>query len=237
MNGAGSDAGGPDTIGLTTRLKLWDAPVRLTHWSFVALLPALWWTGETGKLDLHQKIGLVMLGLVTFRILWGLFGSSTARFASFVKGPGAIFAYAKGLLGGGNATVVGHNPLGGLSVIALLGLLAAQVGFGLFAQDVDGLESGPLSYLISYDGADAARGWHHLLFAAIQAFVVLHICAVLFYRFVKKDKIIGPMITGGKDFPASVAQPALVPAWRIIACAVPAIALAWWISKGAPQAF
>lgn len=215
-------------------IKLWDVPVRLIHWSLVLLLPALWWSGETGKLDLHQKMGLIMLGLVVFRILWGIFGSETARFTSFIKGPGRVLSYLKTLFSGGSTPSVGHNPLGAISTILILGLLGAQVGFGLFAQDVDGLESGPLSYLVSYDGADTAREWHHLLFSLIQLVVLLHIIAILFYTFVKRDRLVGPMITGRKQFPAAVAQPALVPAWRILACLIPAMGLTWWVSLGAP---
>ena len=220
------------------RIKLWDLPIRLVHWSFVLLLPVLWWTAEEGKVDLHKTIGLIMLGLVAFRLLWGVFGSSTARFSSFVKGPGTVIAYVRGLRSGTSAPVVGHNPLGALSVILLLALLAAQVSIGLFAQDVDGIESGPLSYLVSYETADAAREVHEMVFDLIVVIVILHIAAIVYYLRAKKDNLVRPMITGSRDMPASVAAsvaaPIMAPMWRAIVCAVLAGALAWWVSLGCP---
>ncbi|UVO52602.1 cytochrome b/b6 domain-containing protein [Sphingomonas sp. SUN039] len=219
----------------TARIKLWDVPVRSIHWAIVLLMPALWWTGEEGDLTLHKQLGYVMLMLVAFRLFWGFFGSSTARFSSFLKGPRAIVAYASGLFGEESATVVGHNPIGGWSAALLLGLLAAQVAIGLFAQDVDGIESGPLSYLVSYDTADAARGWHHLLFNILLGFIALHVAAILFYLFVKRDNLVGPMVTGSKQVTSAVEQPRFAPLWRAAVGVVLSMALGWWISAGIPH--
>jgi cytochrome b len=210
------------------RVKLWDLPLRLVHWSLVVLLPALWWTWRSGNLSLHQKLGFVTLALLLFRILWGLFGSSTARFAHFVKGPRAIAAYLRG----GSPANVGHNPLGALSVLALLGLMTAETGFGLFAQDVDGEEFGPLARYVSYETADWARDWHALLFNLILATVAIHVLAILFYLLVKRDNLVGPMITGRKRFDEQVAEPSMAPAWRAVVAAIVAAAIAWWVSKG-----
>lgn len=214
----------------TGRIRLWDLPVRLVHWSFVGLLPALWWTGETGDIATHKTLGLIMLALVAFRLIWGLVGSQTARFASFVKGPAAILAYLRGK----TKPAIGHNPLGALSVLALLGLLGTQVGYGLVAQDVDGLESGPLSYLVSYETADLARGWHHLLFNVILAVAALHVAAVLFYLLIKHDNLVTPMIIGDKVYAEPVDAPRTAPFWRLAASAATAAVLAWWIGLGAP---
>ena len=220
---------------MDNKVKLWDAPVRIVHWSFVGLVPALWLSAENGRIDLHQTLGLVLLGLVAFRILWGFFGSDTARFARFVKGPGAVIAYLKGVRSGEEAAPsVGHNAAGGWSVIALLGLLAAQVTIGLFTQDVDGIESGPLSYLVSYETADAMREWHELVFNAIVGLVVLHVAAIMFYRFVKKDNLIHPMVTGSKRFATAVTAPAMAPLWKALPLVLIAGGMAWWISIGAP---
>lgn len=212
-------------------VRLWDLPVRLTHWSFVALIPALWWTGEEADIATHKTLGLVMLGLVVFRLLWGVVGSSTARFARFVRGPGAVLDY---LRGGTADQRIGHNPLGALSVVALLGLLAAQIGAGLFAQDVDGLESGPLATYVAYETADAAREWHHLLFNLLAAVIVLHLAAILFYRVVKRDNLITPMITGKRSYGRTVQTPAIAPAWLALVVAALSAAIAWWVSLGAP---
>lgn len=212
-------------------IRLWDLPVRLVHWAFVLLLPALWWTGENGELELHRTVGYVMLALVVFRAVWGFAGSATARFSGFVKGPRTVFAYLRGALDG---PTLGHNPVGAISVLLLLGLLGAQIAAGLFAQDVDGLESGPLTYLVSYDTADTARGIHHLLFNVILGVVTLHVAAIAYYLFVKRDNLIRPMVTGRKEVAAEVAQPATAPLWRAAAIGLASAAFAWWISAGAP---
>ena len=208
--------------------KLWDFPVRLVHWGLAVLLPSLWWTWRSGDLALHQKLGLVALGLLLFRILWGIFGSSTARFTHFVKGPREIAAYLRGR----SASSVGHNPLGALSVIGLLGLMIVEVGFGLIAQDVDGEESGPLAQYVSYETADWARGWHALLFNMIVALVAAHVLAILFYLIVKRDNLVGPMVTGRKAYKSGVSEPWMAPAWRMVAAAVVAAGAAWWTSTG-----
>src|SRR6476661_2336880 len=126
----------PET-GPVSRVKLWDFAIRLVHWSFVLLLPALWWTWKQGDIATHKLLGYVLLALLVFRIFWGLAGSDTARFAGFVRGPRAVGAYVRGLFSKEAEPVVGHNPVGGWSVVALLSLLFAQTVVGLFTQDVD----------------------------------------------------------------------------------------------------
>jgi cytochrome b len=215
-------------------VKLWDLPIRIVHWSFVVLLPCLWWTARKGDLDTHLKLGMVMLILVVFRILWGLLGSSTARFSRFVRGPVTVARYLRGLFGQEGEPIVGHNPLGALSVVALLLLLAAQVGFGLVAQDTDGLYSGPLNYLVGYDTAEAARDWHELGFNVILAVVVVHVLAIVFYLTAKRDNLVGPMITGRKRYTGAVAAPAMAPLWRLALCLCLAVGAGWWVWSGGP---
>jgi cytochrome b len=212
------------------RIRLWDWPIRLMHWSLALLMPALWWTWKYDRLQLHELLGYITLGLLAFRLYWGFAGSSTARFSSFVRGPRAIWAYVRGTR---PEPVVGHNPLGGLSVVALLGLMIAQVILGMFTQDVDGIESGPLTYLVSYETADAARHWHGLLFNVLLGFIALHLCAVAFYLLVKRDNLVGPMVTGRKHM-AAATSPRFVPWWRVLAGATVSAALAYWVSLGCP---
>lgn len=212
-------------------IRLWDWPVRLTHWSFVMLLPAMWWTGENGDLSRHILLGEVFLGLVVFRVLWGLVGSQTARFSAFLKGPRGVLSYIRGIPGPKRP---GHNPIGGWSVVAMLALLAVQIGLGLIAQDIDALESGPLSHLVSYETSDAAREWHHLLFNGILVLVALHICAILFYLFVKRDNLVRPMVSGDKVVDDEIDQPRPGSAITAAACLVIAAGLAWWVALGAP---
>lgn len=219
---------GPATAGNGRRIRLWDLPVRLIHWSLVVLLAALWWTWHSGRTPLHEKLGYITLGVLLFRLYWGVFGSSTARFSHFVKGPRQIAAYVRGT----SRANIGHNPLGALSVILLLGLMMVEVGFGLFAQDVDAEESGALARFVSYDTADWARGWHAALFNEILAVVALHVLAIFFYLVVKRDNLVGPMVTGRKSFEEQVAQPAMASLTRALIGIVISGAIAWWVSAG-----
>jgi cytochrome b len=209
-------------------IKLWDLPLRLVHWSLVLLLALLWWTWKSGQTDLHEKLGYVTLATLMFRIYWGLFGSSTARFSQFVKGPRAIAAYLRGR----SPTTVGHNPLGALSVLLLLGLMIVEVGFGLFTQDVDGIESGPLAQYVSYETADWARDWHALLFNVILALVAIHVLAILFYLVVKRDNLVGPMVTGRKSFDEDVEAPRMGSIANALIGIVLSAAITWFVSKG-----
>ncbi len=114
------------------RIRLWDLPTRLFHWLLVILVLTSFISGKIGgnAMDWHGKFGLAILGLLTFRLVWGIVGSTYARFASFFPTPASVLAYLRGQWRG-----VGHNPLGALSVFSLLGLLAFQVASGLFGND------------------------------------------------------------------------------------------------------
>jgi cytochrome b len=216
--------------GPKVRARLWDGPVRVVHWLLVVLILVAWLTaGE--NMTLHRWAGYSVIGLLIFRIYWGLFGSDSARFSSFIKGPRAVMTYARTL---GSRTAVehaGHNPVGALSVAALLVLLLAQVTLGLFAVDVDGLESGPLSYMVEFDTGRLAAELHELTFRLLQGLVVLHVAAVLFYLVYKRQNLIGAMITGRRAFSA---DPGLrfAPWWKAAIGVVIAFALMWFISKG-----
>ncbi len=221
-----------ETETATAEVRLWDWPVRIIHWSFVILLAAMWWTGEEGDLELHKQLGMAFLGLLAFRLLWGFVGSGTARFGQFLKGPAAVISYLKG--GETRAPIIGHNPVGGWSVVAMLLLLGLQIGLGLVAQDVDGLESGPLNHLVSYDTAEAAREWHHLLFNVILGVVALHVAAILYYLVIRRDNLVKPMITGRKDMGGVAEQPRKGSTVAFVLCALAAFGFMWWIWLGAP---
>lgn len=130
--------------------------------------------------------------------------------------------------GRGQSTPVGHNPLGAISVVLLLGLLLAQCLLGLFVTDVDGLESGPLSGLVSFDTSRTLAEWHGRLFTALQILVGIHVVAVLFYLFAKRENLIGPMVTGWKRFVETVA-PLPIGKWWHAASALVVIALLVWL--------
>lgn len=213
------------------RVALWDLPTRLVHWALVLLIPFSWWSAEAHHMDWHRLSGYAILGLLLFRLIWGFVGSSSARFAEFVRGPRAVVAYARNKGG----AVLGHNPMGGWSVVALLLLLVAQVGLGLFAVDIDGLESGPLSHWVSFDAGRAAAEWHEGTFKLLQLLIALHIAAVLFYLFVRRDNLIAAMLSGVKTLETAPEKaPALAPLGRALPVAAFASGLAWWVSQGLP---
>lgn len=212
------------------RIKLWDGPVRIVHWLLVILIAFSWWSSED-HLNWHRWSGYAIIGLVLFRIYWGFAGGGAARFASFVKGPKAIAAYAAKIGRRDVATTPGHNPLGAISVLALLAVLLVQVGTGLFVVDIDAFEGGPLSDRVSYDTGRALAEIHELSFRALQALVVLHVGAVLFYAIWKRTNLIGPMITGQRTLPTDPGFKG-APLWRLAAGVVLAAAIAWALSKG-----
>lgn len=210
-----------------SRIAIWDLPTRAFHWLIVLAMPALWWTGEEHLYDLHLLLGEIVLGLILFRLIWGLIGGSTARFAGFVKGPGAILAY---LRGEGQAGV-GHNPLGALSVLALLVLLVTVTGLGLFATDEDGLAPGPLAHLVTFDSARILAERHEQVFWILVGFIGLHVAAILFYLVVRRDNLVAPMVTGGREGRDGEAAMLAAPGWRFLVAASLAAALTVAIVK------
>lgn len=185
-----------------TTIRLWDLPTRLFHWLLVLAVAGAVITIKTGAVDWHQRFGLLVVGLLAFRIIWGFTGSTYARFTTFVRGPGAIAAYLRGQWQG-----VGHNPLGALSVLALIGLFGFQAVTGLFANDEIAF-NGPLYPLVSSDWSDTLSSWHRLTEWFLYGLVILHVAAVVFYSKVKKDNLMKPMITGKKPVAPGQAEDA-----------------------------
>jgi len=210
-----------------TRVRVWDVPTRLVHWLVVLGFGVSYWTGETGRLEWHRWSGYGLLGLVLFRIYWGFLGSSTARFAGFVRGPRVIVGYLRGAW----SPAPGHNPLGALSVVALLLLLAAQIGFGLFAVDVDGIESGPLSEYVSFEAGRAAAKWHGAIFDVLLWVVALHVAAIGYYKFVKKQDLLAAMFHGTRDFGRELPAVQHASALRLVAGVVLAALLTWLVLR------
>ena len=190
-------------------LLVWDLPTRLFHWCLVVLIGVSWLTGEMGEMEWHMRSGIAILALVLFRLLWGFFGSTTARFSDFLASPVTAYRYARGLLAGKNDRYLGHNPLGGWMVVALLGLVFLQASSGLFAND-DIFTEGPLYHLVTKSTSDWLTGIHKSLFDILLAAAALHIAAAFFYLFVKKDNLIFPMIHGRKQASQVGAKPELV---------------------------
>jgi len=209
------------------RLRVWDVPTRLVHWLLVLGFALSWWTGETGRLEWHRWSGYALLGLLTFRIYWGFFGSSTARFSRFVRGPKTVVSYLRGTW----AQQPGHNPLGALSVVVMLVLLVAQIGFGLFAVDVDGLESGPLSLYVSFDAGRMAAEWHEGIFEVLLWVVALHVLAIAYYLFVKRQNLAAAMVRGSREFDGEVPPVEGASRLRFIIGVIIAALFTWAVTK------
>ena len=184
-------------------ILLWDLPLRVFHWSLVAAVTVAIATGEAGGawMPWHGRAGLVIAGLLVFRVLWGVLGSATSRFTQFAPTPARLLAYLRGRWRG-----VGHNPLGALSVFALLGLLSLQAATGLFGND-DIAFAGPLNHLVDDAAGSRATGWHRLLADGLIALVVLHLLAIAFHVLVKRHRLLRPMITGRHELEAGLVLP------------------------------
>jgi cytochrome b len=213
--------------GQKVRVRVWDGFTRLTHWIVVLLFGFSWGSAEYHHMDYHRYSGYALLGLLVFRLFWGFFGSSTARFAQFVKGPKSVWIYIRSSEPHGD---LGHNPLGAMSVVALLLLLSTQIVLGLFAVDVDGIESGPWSNLVSFETGRACAQAHHLLFNVLLAFAALHIAAILYYAVAKRHDLVRPMVTGWttvRQMPANEAR--FAPVWLAAVGVVVAAGVVWLV--------
>ncbi|OEY66009.1 cytochrome b/b6 domain-containing protein [Marinobacter sp. X15-166B] len=209
-------------------IRVWDLPTRLFHWLLVVTVSGALISVKLGGTWMvwHERLGLATVALLSFRLAWGLVGSTYARFQQFVRGPRTVLAYMRGQWRG-----VGHNPVGALSVVAMLGLLGFQAVTGLFATDAIAF-NGPLYRAVSSSWNDTITSWHKRTEWYIYALIALHIVMVFFYTLVKKDNLIKPMITGQKTVTDKTlvgrkggGLPALV-----IALAIAAFAL--WAANG-----
>lgn len=182
-------------------IQVWDIPTRIFHWLLVGLVISSFVTGKIGgtAMKYHELSGFAVLSLVVFRLAWGFIGGQQSRFSAFIKGPATVFHYASSLPRKDSTPCVGHNPLGGWSIIAMLISLFLQAGTGLFAND-DILTEGPLYDLISKQTSDWLTGMHHLNQTVLMGLVALHIGAIMFYLFVKRENLLIPMITGKKTW-------------------------------------
>ena len=200
------------------RILVWDAPVRVFHWLTVLCFAGAWLSAESERFRLlHVTLGYTLLGLVAFRLLWGVVGSRHARFASFVRGPRAVLAYLRGLLRGAPAHTVGHNPAGALAIIAMLGLALAVGATGWAAFD------GP------WAGAGEALGeLHEGLASAMLAVVGVHVLGVIASSWLHRENLVGAMFSGRKPGTLSTAGQGIRRAWPGVAALLLAAVLGFW---------
>lgn len=192
------------------KIMVWDLPTRLFHWLLVFCIACSWISGENEAYDWHVRFGYAALALVLFRLVWGLIGSETSRFASFVRGPAAIRDHIRELRAPGPMTPhAGHNALGALAVLGLLALVGLQTLSGLFTSD-GVLTDGPLVAHVSGAFAAAARKVHLFNFNVLLAVVGLHVLAVLAYRLLKRLDLVRPMLTGTALMPGNIPAPRIV---------------------------
>lgn len=213
-------------------VRVWDWPTRAFHWLLVSLIACAWASFEFANklgdptLKWHRWNGYAILVLIVFRVLWGLVGSSTARFANFVRGPVAVLAYAKGMMSGKKQHYLGHNPLGTGMILLLLALVTAQGMLGLFSLEHNEITAGPLKRLISDEAAKIVTDLHITGFKVILAFVCLHVLANIGYSLLSGEKLVKAMVTGRKPAADYVDAPEMVPAGSVTLRAFVVLALA-----------
>jgi len=181
---------------------VWDPFLRLFHWLLVVCIGVSWGTAELGVeyREYHFYSGYCALGLVLFRLVWGVLGTTYARFWNFLRGPGATYAYVQARLGKTTPPEIypGHNPLGAYAVVLLLAWISAQAVTGLFADD-DILYTGPYNDAVSRELAAELTDWHHWLFDGLLGFIVVHVVAIAVYKFRFAEPLTQAMLTGHKQ--------------------------------------
>lgn len=202
----------------TGTVRVWDIVVRTLHWSLAAAFFAAYATGDDES-GAHVWLGYAVLAIVAIRIAWGIVGTPHARFADFIYGPTATLRYARSLLSARPIHFVGHNPLGGWMIVALLLTLAAVCGTGILAEAAEGrgplaaMSVGVVAQAVANDrerehdearrrGEKEEEGWseaHEVLAHFALALVVLHIAGALLGSALHRENLIKAMITGDKQ--------------------------------------
>lgn len=187
-------------------VRVWDAPTRLFHWLIAVLVAVAYATWRLNWMVWHARAGETLLALLIFRLLWGFFGSETARFSRFIASPRTAARYLAHVLRREPDRQVGHNPVGGWMVLILLFLLLGETLTGLYVAN-DVADVGPLTEMSPAPVANTIEALHAILWDALLAAIVLHVLAILAYAAVKGQNLLRPMITGAKLLPASVPAP------------------------------
>ena len=191
------------------REAVWDPVTRLWHWLLAASVITGWILGEFRTFSImqwHIYLGYLTGGLLVFRYVWGWVGPAPIRHRTLVGSLRGISAYLRRLGRRRPSGVAGHNPLGALSVIAMVLALTAQVVTGLFSEDDALFFSGPLASEVSSDTIETMTSYHYLFSNVVLVLVALHLAAILFYLVWKRENLVVPMLNGlkwVKDRPAA----------------------------------
>ena len=197
------------------KIVVWDVPTRLFHWLTVILVAAAYATWRVNWMDWHAYAGYALLALVVFRLLWGFFGSETARFARFLAAPRRAAGHLAQLLRREPDRQVGHNAAGGWMVLLLLALLLAETLTGIYINN-DIADVGPFTELAPAPVANFISALHDVFWQALLVAVTLHVLAVVLYWAAKRQNLLLPMITGCKMLPLGVRPPAQAGALRAL---------------------
>jgi len=235
---------GHGTVDMPSKVRAWDLPTRLFHWLLALLIQFAWVSWRYAEvlgdpaLKLHRWNGHTVLVLVVWRVLWGLFGSSTSRFSAWLWWPWTAAGYGIRLLRGQTPLYLSHNPLGSYMILLLLAAVTAQATSGLFAVEHNDLTAGPLYRLISEATQKTVTGWHTSFFYWwVLVLVPIHILANLWYGLAKREPLITAMITGRKPAAAYLDAPEATivarPLLRALACLAVAAGVVFGIVYGA----
>ncbi len=218
--------------------RIWDLPVRVCHWAIVLSFVGAYVSHRAGieYFVIHRACGYVLLILVAFRILWGFVGTRHARFASFLRGPRATWVYLRRLVRGERPSTPGHNPLGGLMTVFLLGALGVQAATGLFAND-EIFNSGPLAAHVSADRSLAFTSFHRRLFYGIAAGAALHVLAVAAHWLFWRENLTAPMVSGRKPSTSMDAADEIGASrsWLALMLVATLTGLLWWLVANAAE--
>lgn len=187
-------------------MRVWDAPTRLCHWTIVLLVAVSYLSIQKSWMELHALSGYAVLTLLVFRLAWGIVGSDTARFSRFLRSPVAAFRHLAHFPRREPDTEIGHSAAGGWMVLAMLLLLLAQAGTGLFSNDEIASE-GPLAHHVARDVSNRISALHGTIFNLMLVLISIHVLAIISYAIVKRHDLVRPMITGKKRLPATMQQP------------------------------
>lgn len=209
----------------TRRVLVWDLPVRLFHWLTVGLVVSLWVTERWNWMGWHVLVGEILLGLVLFRLFWGLAGSETARFARFLTAPAAAVRHLRGMFAREPDHEVGHNPAGGWMVVLLLLLLLAECLSGVFVNN-DVADQGPFTDITPAWVSNLVTDLHAILFQVLVGAVVLHLAAIAVHALAKGQNLVRPMLTGRKLLPEATRAPRIAGLGRALVLAMLAAGLA-----------
>lgn len=200
-------------------VPVWDGLLRAFHWSLVTLVTAAIATGLAGGdwMAWHARAGQAIGALLVLRLSWGLWGSRYARFTQFWPTPSRLLAYLRG-----RWQRLGHNPLGALSVLAVLALLVFQVASGLVGNDEIAF-TGPWAGAIDEELSLKLTSWHRLTAKILYAWIGLHLAAIALHTVVKRHPLLRAMWTGRQPGEPGAAAPP-VPAWRVAVSVLLALA-------------